>query len=76
MIMPESPLAKALRDKGFVPLKRLWVHRDALPEIETITERYRADVNAVRGELGYEPEADPRHSKDAAWEAFERDRSR
>lgn len=74
MIETESPLAKALRDKGFVPLKRLWVHRDALPEIENITERYREDVNAVRSEIG--DETDPRLSKDAAWDAFERDRRR
>lgn len=46
-----NPLATALRAKGFVPLPRLWVHGDALPELKKITDRYREEVNQTRSEV-------------------------
>jgi len=71
---PDSPLATALRNQGFVPLKRLWVHKDVLPQIDELTERFREDVNRIRAEVGTcDPKTDPCLSKDAAWEAYDRD---
>lgn len=46
------PVAHALRKAGFIPVPRLWVHSDALPEIKRITDRYRDEVNDIRASVG------------------------
>jgi hypothetical protein len=48
----DNSVATALRAKGFVPLPRLWVHGDALPELKKITDRYREEVNQTRADVG------------------------
>lgn len=79
------PVAFALRQAGFIPLPRLWIHGDAMPRIKAITDEFRDQVNEVRGNaipgqedygtlpvsLGSDVTDDPRFSVNAAWEAYE-----
>lgn len=72
-----SPVAKALRKAGFVPLPRLWVRPTDMPMIHEIAEKHRQTVNTIRGNInaGDIQEPDPVDDKEAAWEAFEKMRS-
>jgi hypothetical protein len=64
------------------PLPRLWVKREDMAEIHAIAERYRKDVNTIRGTVRennpelddrYQPKStDPKLDKNAAWAQFER----
>lgn len=45
------PVADALREAGFIPLPRLWIHGDAMPELKRLTDRYRDEVNEIRGQV-------------------------
>lgn len=84
------PLASELREKGFVPLPRLWIRASDMPEIYEIVARHTDDVLRIRREvytrLGMPIEerksskhspnqiGDPVSDKEAAWAAFERKR--
>lgn len=71
------PLAEALRAAGFVPLPRLWVHRDDMPAIHEITARSAETVNNLR--QAFNPKTgqlDPKiqnakDDRDAAWALIE-----
>ena len=73
----DSPVAKALRSAGFVPLPRLWVKPTDMPKIHEIADKHRTAVNNIRGQInaGEIQEANPVLDKEAAWEAYERMRS-
>lgn len=74
--------AHELRARGYVPLPRLWVPREAMHEIHAITDRYREEVQAIRQEINGGPlppkqeekPKDPATDRDAAWDAFEKQR--
>ena len=74
-------VAEKLREMGFVPLPRLWVKREDMPLIHDIAHQYFDTVNRVRSECDRsyydpgQPKADPVVDKEAAWAAFERERS-
>lgn len=59
------PLAAALRAEGFVPLPRLWVKGDHMPEIHAIAERSLDELNAIRSKVATTKE------QDAAWAAHQ-----
>ena len=75
----DHPVGQALRRAGFVPLPRLWVKQEDMPDIRNKALSYQDAVNEIRGQARREllvevPARDPRHDMDAAWAAFERDR--
>lgn len=43
-----SPVARALRKAGYVPLPRLWVRKEDIPEVQAIAYKYANDVNVIR----------------------------
>lgn len=43
-----SPLAKELRNRGFIPLPRLWVKSEDMDDIREITDKRAKEVNDVR----------------------------
>lgn len=47
----KHPVAYALRQAGYVPLPRFWIALEALPELKRITDRYRHEVNEIRGKV-------------------------
>lgn len=79
-----SPVADALREAGYIPLPRLWIKREEIPEIHAITERNATEVNRIRHAARNTKEQsdklihhkDPFTDKDAAWNAMEKMRSR
>ena len=44
-------LGQYLRDRGFVPLPRLWIKASAMTEIHTITGRFKKEVNEARTQV-------------------------
>ena len=48
--------AEKLRAQGFLPLPRLWIKADAMPEIHAIAERYLEEVRVVRDQVRRELE--------------------
>lgn len=80
----ESSVSLRLRAEGFVPLPRLWVKAEAIPEIHVISSRYTSEVNRIRAEIhGGKGPAKPvnpieqaKKDKEAAWAAYEKLRGR
>lgn len=76
------PVAAALRDAGFVPLPRLWVRREDIPQIHEIANQYADQVNDIRGRVNADndnlvtrkvsKDPDPKSDIQAAWEAYEK----
>lgn len=79
--------ARILRKAGFVPLPRLWVKAEDMPQIRNIAYRYADEVNHLRHSVNEalsdlyddkddtEPQGDPIADKDAAWAMFEKERN-
>lgn len=79
----DSPVAKALRKAGFIPLPRLWVKPTDMSKIHEIAEKHREVVNTIRGQIKDDVSvhqdqaltADPVDDKEAAWAAYEKMRN-
>lgn len=78
---PDSPVAKALRAEGYVPLPRLWVKSEDMPAVQKIAFKHANAVNTIRhaaknqGSPSPAPRKNPIEDKDAAWEAYEQRRN-
>lgn len=84
----QSPVAKALREAGFVPLPRLWVKAEDMRTIHFIAEQYEEEVNKVRRSVDQEHELlvqqrkataqardkleQAKEDKDLAWELYQK----
>ena len=84
----QHPVATTLRERGFVPMPRLWIKATDLPTIHELAAQYRDEVLEVRAQCAakaaeqrekqapavVEPKTDPdpRTDREAAWEALER----
>lgn len=81
-VSPKHPVAKALRNAGYLPLPRLWIKAEDMQKIHALANQYSVQVNTIRAEargLTYFREdvkkEDPKTSKESAWEEYERLRS-
>lgn len=64
-----NSLAERLRAKGYVPLPRLWIKSDAIPEIHAVAERFKDEITEERNKLGREIEIEK------LWAAREREQT-
>lgn len=82
-----TPASIALREAGFIPIPRLWIKYEDLPAIKKIAFKRADEVHKIRALFSddsrdfdpaasrQEPDSDPVTDKEAAWAAFEKQRS-
>lgn len=71
----DRTVSEALRAAGYVALPRLWVRPHDIPKIHSIAGKYSRDVNRIRVSTRLDSQGDdPRTSKEAAWDAAEKQR--
>jgi hypothetical protein len=74
----QAAVAAELREAGYVPLPRLWVKRNEIPQVHTIATKHSKFVSKIRDKhrnKNVPPVklnlSDPVTDKDAAWALFE-----
>jgi hypothetical protein len=57
-IYDQGELARRLREKGFVPLPRLWVKSSDMDKVHAIAQAHSHEVNQTREQLQREREVE------------------
>jgi hypothetical protein len=76
--VPTPNAAQALRDAGFMPLPRLWVKNEDMPKVYAIVNSVGLEVREIRQKARreFEAAADLVDTKEAAWAAYEKNKTK